>query len=123
MIVERRKNKRFPVHRNTLAVLTPGWPHSVTVGDILDIGTGGLSCRYVANGAPSNGASELTIACTRPVFFLRNMPIKAASDLAMIKTRNGDAVPRRLSFQFGELTADQMSQLKSFIGNHTTSQA
>lgn len=122
MFVERRKNRRFQVHRGRLAVLTPRWPHSTTVGDILDIGTGGLAFRYVADEVASNGSCELTLACTKPLFFLCKLPIRAVSDLAMTKTASGSMVPRRLGLQFGELTHDQMSQLDSFIGNHTTAQ-
>jgi hypothetical protein len=118
--VERRKHKRFRVKPGAVAVLTPRWPHSTPVGDILDISTSGLALRYVTDEVRSSIPSELSIVCTNPGFYLRQVPVNAVSDFEMARTTFASMVPRRLGLQFGELMPGQVSQLEYFIQNHTT---
>lgn len=121
-LVDRRKHKRFQVKAGGVGVLTPRWPKSTIVGDILDISSGGLALRYITDEVTSNRPSELTIVCANPAFYLHRLPIKAVSDFEIAKAAFGSMVPRRLCLQFGELSPDQTSHLKDFIINHTTYQ-
>lgn len=118
--VERRKHKRFRVKPGAVAVLTPRWPHSTPVGDILDISTGGLALRYVTDEVPSSKPCELTIVCVNPGFYLGRVSVNAVSDFEMARTTFASMVPRRLGFQFGDLTADQKLDLDYFIQTYTT---
>ncbi len=117
--VERRKHKRFQVQPGRVAVLTPRWPHSTIVGDILDISERGLALRYVADEAPSNRSSDLTIVSAKPNFHLGKLPFKTISDFEIAKAPFSSMAPRRLSLQFGELTQDQTARLEHFITTHT----
>ncbi|MHC4474141.1 MAG: PilZ domain-containing protein [Planctomycetota bacterium] len=118
MFIERRKNKRFQVQEDTMALLTPPGPHSTVVCDILDISTGGLALRFIAEQADSNEAAEIAIACIKPRFYLGRLPIKTVSAFAMSKDPSSRMVPRRLGVKFGQLTHDQMSELDAFIPSY-----
>jgi hypothetical protein len=120
---ERRKYKRFRVQPGRVAVLTPRWPHSTIVGDILDISERGLALCYVADEAPSNRSSDLTIVSAKPSFHLRRLPFRTVSDFEIAKVPFSAMAPRRLSLQFGELTQHQASLLEQFITTHTTGEA
>lgn len=121
---ERRKHKRFRVQPGRVAVLTPRWPHSTIVGDILDISERGLALRYVADEAPSNRSSaDLTIVSAKPSFHLRKLPFRTVSDFEIAKVPFSSMAPRRLSLQFEELTQHQASRLEHFITTHTTGEA
>ncbi len=119
---ERRKHKRFQVQPGRVAVLTPRWPHSTIVGDILDISRHGLALRYVADEAPSNRSSDLTIVSAKPSFHLRKLPFKTVSDFEIAKVPFSSMAPRRLGLQFGDLTQEQASRLEYFITAHTAAQ-
>ena len=121
--LERRQHKRFRVQPGRVAVLTPRWPQSTIVGDILDISERGLALRYVADEAPSNRSSHLTIVSAKPNFHLGKLPFKTVSDFEIAKAPFSSMAPRRLSLQFGELTQDQTARLEHFITTHTTGEA
>ena len=120
---ERRKHKRFGVQPGRVAVLTPRWPHSTIVGDILDISERGLALLYVADEAPSKRSSDLTIVSANPSFHLRRLPFRTVSDFEIAKVPFSSMAPRRLSLQFGELTQDQTARLEHFITTHTIGKA
>jgi hypothetical protein len=120
---ERREHKRFQVQPGRVAVVTPRWPHSTIVGDILDISKRGLALRYVADEAPSNRSSDLTIVSAKPSFHLGKLPFKTVSDFEIAKVPFSSMAPRRLSLQFGELTQDQTARLEHFITTHTIGEA
>jgi hypothetical protein len=122
-LFERRKYKRFQVKSGVVAVLTPRWPHPTMVGDVLDISSNGLALRYIADEAPSDRLSELTLVSPEHRFRLAKLPIRAVSDFEIAKVPFGFVAPRRLGLQFGELTQDQTSQLEYLIGNHTANDA
>jgi hypothetical protein len=121
--VERRAHQRFQVRPGRVAVLTPRWPHSTIVGDILDISKQGLALRYVADEAASNPLSDLTIVSAKPSFRLGKLPFKTVSDFEIAKVPFSSMAPRRLSLQFGELTQDQTARLEQFIMTHTAGKA
>jgi len=118
---ERRKHKRFRVQNGAFAVLTAfSWPHSTQkLGQIIDIGMGGLAFSYIASEEPSNGSLELSIFLAENRFHLRNIPFKTISDVETKKVPFSSITMKRSGVQFGELTPNQISQLKYFISNHT----
>jgi hypothetical protein len=116
--IERRKYERFRLDVGGLALLTPGWPHSTIVGDILDISTGGIALRYVSGESPESEICEMGIACSSPRFYMGNLSARAISDFPMARIRFGSLLPRRLSLEFGPLTPDQTSHIEDYIKNH-----
>lgn len=117
---ERRKHKRFRAADGALAVLRQAWPHSTTIGQIIDIGRGGLAIRYIAGEDRSSGLSELSIVFTDHSFYLPRVPIITVFDFEIARMPFISMTPRRRGLQFGELTHHQMSELIYFIKNHTT---
>jgi hypothetical protein len=51
---------------------------------------------------------------------LGQVSVNAVSDFEMARTTFVSMVPRRLGFQFGDLTADQKLDLDYFIQTYTT---
>ena len=119
--LERRKHKRFQVQNGAFAVLRAfSWPHSTQkLGQITDIGMGGIAFSYIAEQEPSNGSLELGIFLADNSFRLRKIPFETISDLEIKKGPFNSITMRRSGVQFGELTPNQISQLKYFIRNHT----
>ena len=122
-LVERRKNKRFQAKDGALAVLKPPWPHSIRLGQIIDISMGGLSFRCIADEEQFNGSSELSVIFANHGFYLHKLPIKTVSDFETARMPFGSMTPRRRSVEFEKLRDDQMSQLQYFIQNHTSGDA
>ena len=118
---ERRKHKRFLVQNGAFAALTAfSWPHSSQkLGQITDIGMGGLAFSYAAEQETSNGSCELGIFSADNSFHLRKIPFETISDVETKKVPFSSITMRRSGVQFGELTPNQVSQLKYFIRNHT----
>jgi len=115
--VERRKHKRFRAQEGAFAVVRP---ESTKLGQITDIGRGGLAFRYVVTGSQGNGATEVDIFLAGNGFCLENIPIQTIWDLkAPKKFSNGSLPMRRCGLQFGELTDNQISELEYFIQKHT----
>jgi hypothetical protein len=116
--VERRKHRRFEVQEGAFA----GLGHRFTpVGQIMDIGKGGLSFRYVAEANESNGLSELQIVASNRNTRFDKAPCKPIWDLEIPYAFSGVSITmRQCGVQFGELTAGWVSQLEYFIQNHTT---
>ncbi len=124
-MLERRKHKRFKVQDSAFVVLRgSSWPHSTQkVGQIMDIGMGGLAFSYVAEQEPSNGSFELGIFSADNSFHLRKIPFETISDVETKKVPFSSITMRRSGVQFGELTQEQAAQLEFFLKNRTTGMA
>jgi len=119
---ERRKHKRFRVQSGAFTVLTAfSWPHSTQkLGQIIDISMGGLAFSYIASEELPNVSLELSIFLAGNRFHLRSIPFETISDAETNEVPFSSITMKRSGVQFGELTPDQISQLKYFIRNHTT---
>ncbi len=119
--VEQRKHKRFKVLEGAFAALRAPWPHSTRLGQIIDIGMGGLAFSYMDIGGETGGPSELDIVLSVKNFYLYKVPFKEVSDFQLDKEEGLTAiVTRRCSVRFGELTQDQKYQIQYFIENYAT---
>lgn len=120
-MAERRKDKRFEVRNGAFAVLrASSWPHSTQkLGQIKDISMGGLAFSYIASEDLSNGSVQLSIFLVKNRFHLRKIPFETISDLETDEVPFSSITMRRSGVQFGELTPNQISQLKYFIQSHT----
>lgn len=115
---ERRKQKRFQVGNGAFAVARP---KLTKLGQIIDIGLGGLAFRYVVTGTWANGAFEVDIFLVNDGFYLEKVPIQLISDIRLPKTISKRSLPmRRCGVQFGKLTENQVVQLEYFIKIHAT---
>jgi hypothetical protein len=90
------------------------------MGDIIDIGSGGLSFRYTAEKEQSIRSSELDILLTDGSFYLNKVPLKTVSDVELEGDPTSGLSTRRCCVQFGDLTNDQKSDLRYFIRSYTS---
>jgi hypothetical protein len=118
---EQRQYARFQVPGlSAYAVVRRNWPRSPVLGDIIDVGGGGLSFRYVAKGNESIRSSELDILLTDGSFYLDKVPLRTVSDFEIDSDPSVGFSTRRCCVQFEDLTDDQMSDLRYFIRSYTT---
>jgi hypothetical protein len=118
---ERRKHRRFQVNNGAFAVLgRVFWPHSTQkLGQITDIGMGGLAFSYMASEELSDGSVQLNIFLAENRFHLREIPFETIWDVETKKEPFSSITMRQSGVRFGELTPNQISELKYFIRNHT----
>ena len=117
---ERRRSWRLQVTRDAFVALRPDY---VTLGQILNIGMGGLAFRCIRDEEPSNGSSELDIFLPGRAFYLYKVPFVI---IWGFKTGH-DATSHSPTMwqggiQFGELKPHQQSQIEHFIEKCTTSE-
>ncbi len=118
-VKEKRKHPRFQVPKGTFVSVGP---YDAQVGQIIDMGMGGLAFRYVGRPEPFNG--ELSIFLSERDFYLGRIPFKTVSDCEIAgKGPSSPIAMRRSGVRFRKLTDYQVSQLEYFIQNHTLGEA
>ena len=116
-MLERRKHKRFLVQNDAIAVLRPIVDKR---GPIIDISRGGLSFRYITAKESRGRSLKLDILLPDLSFYLGHLPIRTIRDFEITSEYAiGSTKTRRCSVQFRKLTPEQISQIESFMDNHT----
>jgi hypothetical protein len=116
--IERRKHKRFQVPVDAYVALRSDY---VEVGQVIDIGMGGLAFRFVPKEDWSKEAVELDIFMANRSYCLCKVPFKTISEFKITDEDHTCGITvKRGSVKFGKLTHDQRSHLEYFIQNHTT---
>lgn len=90
------------------------------MGNIVDIGLGGLSFRYIADEKCSSRSSQIDILLTDGSFHLNKVQVKTISDFEIDGETPVGFEARQCGVQFGDLTDNQKSDLRYFIQTHTT---
>jgi hypothetical protein len=109
------------MEEGVVAVLRRPWPHSSTLGRIVDISTDGLAFTYVGDQQSLSVSSQLEIMRGDCSSRLKEMPFEIISDFQTAAKADFTCLEmRRCSMQFGKLTPAQKRQLHSFIENHST---
>ena len=113
-VVERRHNKRCPINKG-LAFVVMKSGKTEQHGLIIDVSKGGLSCQYLAD-------KEMTVSQTSlDIYYqykrlLSDIPNTTIDDFVIPMTKSSDLTPmRRRNIQFGNLPANQLSQLEKFL--------
>ena len=115
--VERRKYKRYQVKNGAYTV------NSTKPGLIIDIGLGGLAFRYIDRKDWPSESFELDIVFDDNDFRLAAIPYKVISDSITDNDFSSENMTvKRRSVEFSELSAEQISKLKSFIEHNTTAE-
>jgi len=120
-IPERRRNKRFPVTGNPLAVMRPAPSRP---GKLLRISKEAAEIIYCqVDGSCATATDELDILVPDFIrgIFLERVPVKTVSDLPAAPSaaaEHGYDRMRKRVVSFENLTADQAGQLQSFIYSH-----
>jgi len=114
--VERRKYRRFRVHRGAIVMLSPS---DTCMGQIIDIGMDGLAFECVSSQEPLSRPNKLEIFVTGSAFFLKGLPCQIIYDLTTYQSALSSLTKKRYGVEFGSLTSDQRLQINNFIENHT----
>jgi len=118
---EQRQFARFQVPGlSAYAVVRGNWPRPPVMGDIIDIGNGGLSFRYTGKKEQSIQSCELDILLTDGSFCLNKVPLKTVSDVEIEADTSPGVSTKRCCVQFGDLTDEQESDLRYFIRSYTS---
>ena len=116
---ERRKNRRLRIPQTAFACLGG---RSTVLGQIMDIGMGGLAFHYSGSRERTRVKSLVQILTADCSFTSDKLPIKTVWDTAIPLQYSFAPLPvRRCGVRFKRLTASQRSNLKHFIKKHTTS--
>ncbi|MDY6838241.1 MAG: PilZ domain-containing protein [Thermodesulfobacteriota bacterium] len=119
--LERRQHARFNVIGiRAYAMVRRHWPPSPVMGDIIDIGMGGLSFHYMGAEKQSSRSSYLDVLLSNSEFCLHKVPVRAISDVVSDPATGVSLGTRRCGIQFRNLTEEQQSHLRYFIQSHTT---
>ena len=111
-MADRRKHERFRIKGKALAYYRT---HSPKIGEIMDIGSGGLAFSYMGSAELPNSTFELEIMFPDRTDYLDALPCKAVSD-RMAESGAGECTgTRRCGVLFGELTDDQRAKLERLI--------
>jgi hypothetical protein len=117
-LADRRQHDRFKVCDGGFATLCHGFTE---LGKIIDISGGGLSFRYVASEARTNGSAELSVLMTDGSFCFEKVPFKTVWDSPMPREFSFGAITlRHCGVQFGDLSHGQRVDLEYFIRSYTT---
>jgi hypothetical protein len=89
------------------------------LGEVMDIGRGGLAIRYFVRSDINEDYSNLDMFLSGDNFMINMIPIKKVSDIELPnKTPFSTISMRRYGLKFEELTADQSSKLGYYIKYH-----
>lgn len=116
--VERRTYPRYKVKDGAYAALSPD---STIMGQIVNIGRGGLCFRYIVHREQAFESVATHIFVGDNGFYLEKMPYKIVEDE---EVDNGSSfssiVMRQRRVQFSNLSSNQLAQLDYFLFNRTT---
>ena len=119
--IERRKHKRFQVPADACVALRS---HYVEVGQVIDIGMGGLAFRFVPREGWPNKAAKLDLFMANRSYCLCKVQFKTISEFKITDEDQSCGITmKRGSVKFGKLTPNQRSHLEYFIENHTVGEA
>lgn len=114
---QRRRYKRFVVQGGTIGVIRERYPK---MGQLMDIGLGGLSFRYFNGGTDADAfprRSELSIRFDRSGFHMENIPFRTVGDY---EVKPVFLEMRQRCIAFGDLAPHQLVDLEYFVNNLTS---
>ena len=114
-MAERRKHERFKIKGKALAYYRT---HSPKIGEIIDIGGGGLAFSYIGSAELPNSSFELEVMFPDRTDYLDRLPCSAVSDCEMAPETCGRAKTRRCGVRFGELDERQKAKIISLIESY-----
>lgn len=110
---EKRMHFRYPALDGMIVALNP---KGEILGQMIDIGLGGLAFRYIDTEVEAPPSTELLIVFNKPRFFLENIPYRTVTNQELPNEFIFSAVSvRRMGVKFGNLTASQQTQLEDLI--------
>jgi hypothetical protein len=116
--MDRRMYKRFKVQEASFAFIEKDVK---ILCKLKNIGRGGVSLITVANAEQIPEIFDMDIFVSGRVFYLKNLPAKKISEVAVNHTSFVNAFSKsQIGIEFGELTDSQVSRLEDFIQDYGT---
>jgi hypothetical protein len=118
---DRRSTQRYQAKNFTFVKLWSNFDEDI--GQLLDIGNGGLSFRYMSENEEPRIFSELGVFTKGHVIITR-IPFKIISDIELDKgSASTPIIFRRMGVQFGHLSPNQEFELDQFLDNQVVRNA
>jgi len=115
-VQEHRRSARF----KTSGCILVSLGDDSRLGEVLDVGLGGLAFRCIAGEEPSTTLGTLDVHCNDGLC-LKNLPFKMIWNRGISDPPPFDyIITKRAGIQFDDLTQKQMASLRRFIRSHTT---
>ncbi|MBW2409181.1 MAG: PilZ domain-containing protein [Deltaproteobacteria bacterium] len=115
--MEQRRYDRYAAQEGAIVALRP---QSYIVGQMIDIGMGGLSFGYIEVAKSPECPSELIILVTNLSFCLDRISFKTVSDIKLENDISFSSIQmRRRSVEFVNLSYRQAALIQEFILDHT----
>ncbi|MGD2268857.1 MAG: hypothetical protein PVI06_00540 [Desulfobacterales bacterium] len=116
-VMEQRHYDRYSAKEGAIVALRPS---SDIVGQMIDIGVGGLSFRYIEPVDPPQRTSELIILMTNLSFCLDGVSFRTVSDIKLKNDISFSSIQmRRRSVEFVNLSYHQAASIQAFIIDYT----
>ena len=114
-MADRRKYARYRIRGKALAYYRT---HSPKIGEIMDIGNGGLAFSYMGSAELPDSTFNLEIVFPDRTDYLDRLPCKAVSDCIVMGERGESSGTRRCGVRFGDLTKAQKVKITTLIENY-----
>ncbi len=115
---ERRRYSRYKVKHDVFAVFNP---HAAVLGQVLDVGKGGLSFSFIDNGNCQLENLGLSLSNLNDGFKIDQIPFKIVSNQPFGSGSSFSSINmRRCCLEFKELTQEQEENLNYFLVHYTT---
>jgi hypothetical protein len=113
----RRRQHRLSAKSGAIVAIRP---IPELLGEMIDIGLGGLAFRYIQSDVTPQDTAELVILLPNRKFCLDRIPCRPVSDIPLFSDNSFSSLPmRRCSIAFGHLSVHQQLELERFILEHT----
>ncbi|ABK16676.1 PilZ domain-containing protein [Syntrophobacter fumaroxidans] len=118
VMIEHRRSKRYVGKEGSFAVLIRK-DEPITIGQIIDISSNGISVRYLSRKPQTVGFSYIKIFATNGHFVhMRRIECQVIYDIQIDKDSWYSLATRRCGVEFGELSIEQKMDLNNFIKQH-----
>ncbi len=114
-VADRRRHERFRIKGKALAYYRSRSPK---IGEIIDIGSGGLAFSYIGSAELPKNTFELEVIFPDSTDYLDRLPCSSVSDCETAGEGCGEVGKRRCSVRFGELDKDQKDKIASLIESY-----
>lgn len=110
---EKRQYDRYTAVEGVIVAIRP---RDEILGQMIDIGPGGLSFQYINLATEDNLSADLTILVSTPRLVLENIPFRTVADFALMSEFSFSSIPlRRRCVAFGSMPPAKRAEIEQLI--------
>lgn len=110
---DNRAHKRYPGVEGAIVAVRP---RAEVLGQMIDVGMGGLSFQYIDSAIDESPSDELTIVMSAPRLYVDHIPYRTVADFPLPQEFSFSSIPvRRRCVAFGRLTSAKSDAIKQLI--------